>query len=66
MISAAARGNPLNLSLHFKDLLPPILKDLQSPLAAPNLCKLFVSLRETVFPKHQICLRDLIAYVTLR
>lgn len=66
MISAAARGNPLNISLHFKDLLPPILKDLQSPLAAPNLCKLFVNLREVVFAKYQLCLGDLIANVTLR
>ncbi|KAG5899951.1 hypothetical protein JTB14_002498 [Gonioctena quinquepunctata] len=66
MIKAAARGNPIQLSLHFKDLLPNMLQDLQSPLAAPHLCKLFVSLRKTVFPKDSETLGELIAFVTLR
>lgn len=66
MITAAARGNPLHLSLYYKDLLSPILQDLQSPLAAPKLCKLFTDLRHTVFPKHLESLGELVAYVTLR
>ncbi|XP_074026538.1 lethal (3) 80Fj [Leptinotarsa decemlineata] len=66
MITAAARGNPLQLSLHFKNLLPSLLQDLQSPLAAPHICKLFVSLRKTVFPKHLDHLGERIAWITLR
>ncbi|CAH1119168.1 unnamed protein product [Phaedon cochleariae] len=66
MIQAAARGNPIQMSLHLKDLIPPILQGLQSPLAAPHLCKLFASLGTTVFPKHLENLSNLIAYVTLR
>lgn len=66
MIDACAKGNPLQLSLYFKDLLPSILQDLQSPLGAPYLCKLFISLRKTVFPKHLETLGELIAFITLR
>lgn len=66
MIEACAKGNPLELSLYFKDLLPSILQDLQSPLAAPYLCKLFTSLRKSVFPKHLETLGELIAFITLR
>lgn len=66
MIQAAARGNPLQLSLYFKDLLPSLLQDLQSPLAAPYICKLFTSLRKTVFSDELDTLGELISYVTLR
>ncbi|KAJ8966633.1 hypothetical protein NQ314_003400 [Rhamnusium bicolor] len=66
MIRAAAKGNPLQLSLYFKDLLPSILQDLQSPLAAPYLCKLFTNLKKTVFWDNLESLGELIAFVTLR
>ncbi|CAG9834134.1 unnamed protein product [Diabrotica balteata] len=66
MIQAAARGNPLHLSLHFKDLLPTLLQDLQSPLAAPLICKLFTSLRKTVFFDDLDPLGELVANLTLR
>lgn len=66
MIRAAAKGNPLQLSLYFKDLLPYILAGLQSPLAAPYLSKLFTDLRSTVFTKQMETLGELIAFVTLR
>ncbi|XP_044271833.1 eIF-2-alpha kinase activator GCN1 [Tribolium madens] len=66
MIRAAAKGNPLQLSLYFKDLLPYILSGLQSPLAAPYLSKLFTDLRCTVFTHQLETLGELIAFVTLR
>lgn len=66
MIRAAAKGNPIQLSMYFKDLLPFILNDLQSPLAAPYLSKLFTDLRKTVFNQHLESLGELIAFVTLR
>ncbi|KYB24626.1 Translational activator GCN1-like Protein [Tribolium castaneum] len=66
MIRAAAKGNPLQLSLYFKDLLPYILSGLQSPLAAPYLSKLYTDLRSTVFTHQLETLGELIAFVTLR
>lgn len=66
LIRAAAKGNPVMLSLNFKDLLPCILNNLQSPLAAPLLSKLFTDLRYTVFPSNVDTLAELIAFVTLR
>ena len=66
MIRAAAKGNPLQLSLHFKDLLPSLLNDLQSPLAAPYLSKLYTDLRTVVFTNKLETLGELIAFVTLR
>ncbi|XP_057670075.1 eIF-2-alpha kinase activator GCN1 [Diorhabda carinulata] len=66
MIQAAARGNPLHLSLHFKDLLPSLFQVLQSPLAAPYICKLFTNLRKTVFSQDLDNLGELVANLTLR
>jgi hypothetical protein len=66
MIRAAAKGNSLQLSLYFKDLLPYILSGLQSPLAAPYLSKLFTDLRSAVFTQQSETLGELIAFVTLR
>lgn len=66
MVRAAAKGNPLQLSLHLKDLLPFILNGFQSPLAAPYLSKLFTDLRKVVFSTSLETLGELIAFVTLR
>ncbi|CAH0556041.1 unnamed protein product [Brassicogethes aeneus] len=66
LVRAAAKGNPTRLSLHFKELLPSILVNLQSPLAAPSLTKLFADLRHTVFPTEVDPLAELISFVTLR
>ncbi|XP_024940665.1 eIF-2-alpha kinase activator GCN1 isoform X2 [Cephus cinctus] len=66
MINAAARGNSFELGLHLKDLLHPILKDLGSPLAAPTMLQLYISLRKTVKISNNNTLSDLIAHVTLR
>lgn len=65
MIKAAAMGNPTEVSLYFKTLLPVLIKDLQSPLAAPYLSKLFTDLRCTVFPKIDTT-AEIIAFITLR
>ncbi|CAH1977085.1 unnamed protein product [Acanthoscelides obtectus] len=66
MIRATAKGNPVALSLHYKDILLILLQDLQSPLAAPDLSKLILDLRKTVFNGESEMLGDLIAHVTLR
>lgn len=66
IICAAAKGNPVEFSLCFKDLLPSILQDVQSPLAAPYLTKLYIDLRKTVFHHDLNSLGELIAHVTLR
>ncbi|CAG9865117.1 unnamed protein product [Phyllotreta striolata] len=66
MVKATAKGNPLHLSLHFKDLLPSLLQNLQSPLAAPHVCKLFTALRTVVFRDELDSLGELVAFVTLR
>lgn len=66
MITAASAGNPVKFSLHYKDLLPLIIQDLQSPLVAPYLTKVFMELKNTVFSKDLHTLGELIAIVTLR
>ncbi|XP_021942062.1 eIF-2-alpha kinase activator GCN1, partial [Zootermopsis nevadensis] len=67
MIKAAANDSGEELSLYFQDLLPHILKDLQSPLAAPYLSALYIDLRKCVsFTSRHKYLGDLIAHVTLR
>ncbi|XP_030761834.1 eIF-2-alpha kinase activator GCN1 isoform X2 [Sitophilus oryzae] len=66
MINAAAKGCPLHLSLHYKDLLPLLLQDLQSPLASPYLTKLFTDLRTTVFDRDLYFLGEIISIITLR
>ncbi|KMQ96025.1 translational activator gcn1 [Lasius niger] len=66
LVTCSIRGNQQELSLHLKDLLPPILKNLGSPLAAPEMSELYVSLRQTVTMDNSVILRDLIAHVTLR
>jgi len=67
MIKAAANGDGEGLSLYFRDLLPSILRDLQSPLAAPYLSTLYLELSKCVFftSGHKY-LGDLIGHVTLR
>lgn len=49
VIKAAANGDGEGLSLYFRDLLPSILRDLQSPLAAPYLSALYLELSKCVF-----------------
>lgn len=51
MVSAVAEGNGDALSPYFKDLLPCILQNVQSPLAAPYLTKLYVQLHKCVFTR---------------
>lgn len=65
MIEAIALGNTKETSYYYNNLLPTILEKLESPLAAPYMSKLFVTLKQTVFLKN--CnLGNLIAHVTLR
>lgn len=68
MITAASRGASTELSVKFKDLIPCILRALQSPLAAPGLAKLYLELRNCAFTKTEVdvVLADLIAHTTLR
>lgn len=66
MIKASARGNGYHLSFYFKDLIPSILRDLSSPLAAPIMAELFIDLREAVIMSGDTILDQTIARVTLR
>ncbi|XP_012272971.1 eIF-2-alpha kinase activator GCN1 [Orussus abietinus] len=66
LVNAAARGNRTDLSLYLKDLLPPILKGLGSPLAAHIMAELYVSLRQIVKITNDTILGNLVAHVTLR
>ncbi|KAM0733122.1 Stalled ribosome sensor GCN1 [Formica fusca] len=66
LVTCSIRGNQQELSLYLKDLLPPILKNLGSPLAAPEMSELYISLRQTVTMDNNVTLGDLIAHVTLR
>lgn len=49
MLQAALDGNPTHLSRYMRDILPNILNDLQSPLAAPGLSSLYIRLEKCVF-----------------
>lgn len=66
MIRSAMKGSPTYLSFTFKHLLPAILQNFQSPLAAPYLTKLFLDLRQIVFDKELNVFSELLAYVTVR
>lgn len=66
MIRAAAHGDKFHLSFNLKDLLPPILKNLSSPLAAPTMSQLYVDLAKIVTITSDKTLGDLVAHVTLR
>ncbi|XP_043262082.1 eIF-2-alpha kinase activator GCN1 [Colletes gigas] len=66
LITCSARGNRQELSFYLKDLLPPILKNLGSPLAAPAMSDLFISLKNVVKLGNNPILNDLVAHVTLR
>ncbi|KAJ1530782.1 hypothetical protein ONE63_005633 [Megalurothrips usitatus] len=66
MLNAALEGNPAHLSRYFRDILPYILTNLQSPLAAPTLCDFYIKLQKSVFNSSQRILGDLVGHVTLR
>lgn len=66
MLRAVLEGNPTHLSRYFRDILPSILTDLKSPLAAPALSAFYIQLKECVFSSSNIILGDLVGHVTLR
>lgn len=66
IIRATAIGNPTKLSVFFKDLLPVVLNNLNSPLSAPHLSKLYLKLGECVFAGPQKLFGQLLGNVTLR
>lgn len=66
MVEASLEGNPKHLSFYFKELLPILLTNLQSPLAAPHILKLYTNLRKAVFTQELETLSQLICNVTLR
>ncbi|XP_051176736.1 eIF-2-alpha kinase activator GCN1 [Leptopilina boulardi] len=66
LINGLLRGNRTELSLYLKDLLPAILKNLSSPLAAPTMSEIFLLLKKTVTISSDSTLSDLVAHVTLR
>ncbi|KAF7989110.1 hypothetical protein HCN44_007420 [Aphidius gifuensis] len=71
ILDAASKGNEYQLTLYYRDLIPVILKNLQSPLAAPILTNYFINLRKFVaIDLHENTeispLSQLVAHVTLR
>lgn len=48
IVTALATGNPFETSLHLRYLLPALLRDLQSPIAAPAMSQLYLLLGDTV------------------
>ena len=64
MINASAKGDKFHLSFHLKDILPVVLKNLGSPLAAPRMAQLYLDLGRIV--TIEPTLSNLIAHVTLR
>lgn len=66
LIRGAAAGNGSSLSLRFRFLLPLILRNMKSPLAAEPLCALFMELRKCVFAPNKDLLGIFITYLTLR
>ncbi|XP_017884303.1 eIF-2-alpha kinase activator GCN1 [Ceratina calcarata] len=65
MAISSINGSGQELSFYLKDLLPSILKNLGSPLAAPAMCDLFIRLKGIVQIEDPV-LSDLVAHVTLR
>ncbi|XP_049938173.1 eIF-2-alpha kinase activator GCN1 [Schistocerca serialis cubense] len=66
MIRATMEGNQTELSLYFRDLIPMILRNFPSPLAAPYLTKLFLDIRKCVFSGDLNHLGQLVGHVVLR
>ncbi|XP_067000438.2 stalled ribosome sensor GCN1-like [Anabrus simplex] len=62
MVRALMIGNGVQLSCYFSELLPLILKGVQSHLVGPLLSNLFMELRKCVFVGHT---GDLVAHKTL-
>lgn len=66
MVKAATLGDKFRLSFYLKDLLPPIMKNLVSPLAAPTMSQLYIDLGKIVEITRDRGLNELVAHVTLR
>ncbi|XP_011307361.1 translational activator GCN1 [Fopius arisanus] len=65
MVTAGVDGNSFAMCLHFRDLLPSILRNLVSPLAAPIVTKLYLDLSQTLQVDDQGLIK-LVGHVTLR
>lgn len=65
MLRAGLEGNPTHLSRYFRDILPSILNDLKSPLAAPDLSAFYVQLLKSVFSSSQIILGMILPFLNL-
>ncbi|XP_076236761.1 lethal (3) 80Fj [Calliopsis andreniformis] len=66
LITCSVNGNGQELSFYLKDLLPPILKNLGSPLAAPAMSDIYICLKKVVRIGNNPILGDLVAHITLR
>ncbi|BES98072.1 translational activator [Nesidiocoris tenuis] len=49
IVESVAKGAPLALALQLPTLIPPLVRGLSSPLSAPNLAVLYITLNETAF-----------------
>ncbi|XP_076383364.1 lethal (3) 80Fj [Megalopta genalis] len=66
LVMCAVKGNEQEFSFYLKDLLPPILKNLGSPLAAPAMSELYICLKNIVKISNNPVLGVLVSHVTLR
>lgn len=68
LIQGALNGSPDQLSLYFAQLLPAVLRVLQSPLAAPALTAMYYDLRRACFhgDEELVALGERLGRITLR
>nr|XP_031848654.1 eIF-2-alpha kinase activator GCN1 isoform X2 [Nomia melanderi] len=66
LVMCSIKGNGQELSFYLKDLLPPILKNLESPLAAPAMSDLYICLQNIVKIGSNPMLSTLVSHITLR
>ncbi|XP_071537961.1 stalled ribosome sensor GCN1 [Panulirus ornatus] len=66
LLEAAVVGNVEDLSLHFTKLVPLLTWILRSPLVAPQMCNIFVSLRRAVFDAEDEVYAHTLARTTVR
>ncbi|KAM4708063.1 stalled ribosome sensor GCN1 [Discoglossus pictus] len=66
LLTSVLQQNPPSLSQHIPDLTRYLMPLLKSPLAAPRIQPVFVSLARCVMPAHLKSYGTLVAHITLR
>jgi len=66
MILASMAGDLENTSRYWNGLIPLLLTNISSPVAAPHVTKLFLTIVSAMMDKQQFTAGQLIGHVTLR